>query len=52
MRQCLEGSNLDQVRSSQPIQKTAKIRLTSPKKDISAEEWTNILKGGIGNKHI
>lgn len=50
MRKCLEGSNLDQVNSSHPIQKIAKMQLTNSKKDISAEERTNIIIGERDHK--
>lgn len=45
MRKCLEGSNLDQVKSSQ-----VKMKLTNSNKDISSEERTNILIGERDHK--
>lgn len=43
MRKYLEGSNLDQTNSRQPVEKIAKMLLTNSQKEISAEERINIL---------
>lgn len=50
MRKCLEGANLDQVKSLHPIQKIVKMQLANSKEDISSKERTNILIGERDSK--